>query len=377
MAVQQITLAQAELIGLIVHTCLFGIYIVLFVRTLPFDLGDRSSLRFRDTNKVLFTANCLLFALIFAHWVVQIHRSQKAFIKTAGEPLIEGTIDPATAFYAFPADPLNLLKEALYLTQTFVGDCTMIYRLWVVYNKNFYITILPIMIMIVYLVSAIAVDIALGLTKPGEDIFISTAGRWAIMVFCTTVATNILTTSLIIYRVYTIQKRVHGGRGGNVLSVLHIMIESAFLYTSVSVYLKTRSLVKTPRPRNSPNFYVPSSFHRITAILTLIGYSSKMTWQFITIDMISPIIGISFTLIAVRVNRHNSISDSTAQHSSNVVRITGRGPENRREEIGLGSLGGGGLSVSVSQQITKHSDVSRESIDLDKDVEEQGKTRAF
>ncbi|KAK7453408.1 hypothetical protein VKT23_011673 [Stygiomarasmius scandens] len=313
---EELSLAQAELIGLIVHSCLFGVYVILFAQSLPFAIDDGFTVRFRKTNKFLFTANFLLFLLIFSHWVVQIHRSQKAFIATAGEPG-----DPATIFYAFPADALNLLKESLYLAQTFIGDCTMIYRLWIVYNKNYYITILPTMVMTVYLVSAIAVVIALAKTTPGEDIFVSTAGRWAILVFTTTVATNILTTSLITYRVWRIQKRVHGSSyGGNVLSVLHIMIESASLYT-------------------------------ITALLTLIGYSTKMTWQFITIDMISPIIGISFTLISVRVNRHNSVNDST-QHSSNVVRIR---PDTRREEIGLGSL-----SVTVSQQVTKHTDLEAE-----------------
>jgi len=55
------------------------------------------------------------------HWIVQIHRSQIAFIRTAGE---KG--DPATAYYMFPADPLNLLKETLYLIQTFIANCTMV-----------------------------------------------------------------------------------------------------------------------------------------------------------------------------------------------------------------------------------------------------------
>ncbi|THU84934.1 hypothetical protein K435DRAFT_396032 [Dendrothele bispora CBS 962.96] len=332
---EELSLAQAELIGLIVHSCLFGIYTLLFVQSLPFSMDDNFTFRLRKTNNILFAANFSLFLLIFSHWVVQIHRSQKAFIWTAGEPG-----DPATIFYAFPADPLNLLKESLYLAQTFIGDCTMIYRLWVVYNKNYYITIVPTMVMIVYLVSAIAVVVALARTVPGEDIFISTAGRWAIMVFTTTVATNVLTTSLITYRVWRIQKRVHGSSyGSNVLSVLHIMIESAALYT-------------------------------ITAILTLIGYSTKMTWQFITIDMISPIIGISFTLISVRVNRHNSINEST-QHSSNVVRIR---QDTRREEIGLGNL-----SVTVSQQVTKHTDLEvdypskdEESLDRSQDHMKRG-----
>jgi len=84
---------------------------------------------------------------ILQHWVVQIIRSQRAFIDTAGKPLLEGH-DPATLYYATPQDYMNLLKEALYLTQTFVGDCTMVYRAWIIWNKRFSIIILPAFIMI-------------------------------------------------------------------------------------------------------------------------------------------------------------------------------------------------------------------------------------
>ncbi|KAJ3760399.1 hypothetical protein EV360DRAFT_68708 [Lentinula raphanica] len=137
--------AQAELIGLILHSCLFGFYLFLFFSSLPFDIDAEFNVRPKPYNTVLLTSNALLFMLIFAHWVVQIIRSQRAFIDTVGE-----AGDAASAYYAFPADYMNLLKESLYLAQTFVGDCTMIYRLWIVYNKKIIVTIVPIIIMAVY-----------------------------------------------------------------------------------------------------------------------------------------------------------------------------------------------------------------------------------
>ncbi|THV04189.1 hypothetical protein K435DRAFT_791210 [Dendrothele bispora CBS 962.96] len=302
-----LSVAQAELIGLIVHSCLFGIYIILFAQNLPLAVHSNFVSKIRNTNKFLFTANFLLFIFIFLHWIIQIHRSQKAFISNAGKPG-----DPATVYYAFPADPMNLLKETLYLTQTFIADCTMIYRLWIVYNKKHYVVIGPIMIMMLFVVSAIGAVIALARTTPEENIFVSTAGRWAAMLFPSTVATNILTTSLITYRVWRIHSQVHSmviSSGPNLLSILHIMIESATLYTT-------------------------------TAILLLIGYMAKSTWQFIVIDMISPIIGISFTLMSVRVNRSGSAnaSQNTQVVSHNI----------RTEDIGLGSL-----PVTISQEVTK------------------------
>ncbi|KAJ3719762.1 hypothetical protein EV361DRAFT_945379 [Lentinula raphanica] len=314
-----LSFAQAELIGLILHSCLFGFYLFLFFSSLPFDIDAEFNVRPKPYNTVLLTSNALLFMLIFAHWVVQIIRSQRAFIDTVGE-----AGDAASAYYAFPADYMNLLKESLYLAQTFVGDCTMIYRLWIVYNKKIIVTIVPIIIMAVYATSAIAVVIALGKTTLGENIFISTAGVWAIMVFSTTVATNVLTTTLITARIWSIKRKVRGMalQTSGLASVLHIIIESAALYTT-------------------------------TALLTLIGYSTEQTWQFITIDMISPIIGISFTLISVRVSRSTPSQAAYSTHdtpSSNVVRI--RGVESRREAIGLDTI-----SVNVTQHVSKHTDL--------------------
>ncbi|KAJ3851527.1 hypothetical protein EV368DRAFT_83450 [Lentinula lateritia] len=324
-----LSFAQAELIGLILHSCLFvnakikypktGLYLFLFFSSLPFNIDIEFSVRLKAFNNVLLTSNILLFMLISAHWVVQILRSQRAFIGTVGS-----AGDAASAYYAFPADSMNLLKESLYLAQTFIGDCTMIYRLWIVYNKRMYVVVLPALLMAVYATSAIAVVIALGKTTPGENIFISTAGVWAILVFSTTVATNLLTTSLITVRIWRIKRKVRGVALQTVglASILHIIIESAALYT-------------------------------VTALLTLIGYSTEQLWQFITIDMISPIIGISFTLISVRVSRGTTSQNGYSTHdtpSSNVVRI--RGVESRREAIGLDTI-----SVNVTQHVSKHTDL--------------------
>ncbi|KAE9402953.1 hypothetical protein BT96DRAFT_1017344 [Gymnopus androsaceus JB14] len=312
-----LSFAQAELIGLIVHSCLFGIYLILFFSSLPFDMDDHFRIKLKRYNTVLLTSNLLLFMLISAHWVVQIIRSQRAFIDTAGEPG-----DPASVYYSFPADYMNLLKESLYLMQTFIGDCTMIYRLWIVYNKKVYVISFPVVIITAYATSAIAVVIALGKTTLGENIFISSAGSWAITVFVTTVAQvlNVIITSLISYRIWSVQHQVKGiVQGGGLMSVVHIIIESAALYTT-------------------------------TALLTLIGYSTEQLWQFITIDMISPIIGISFTLISVRVSRgtpsQGGYNSAYEAPSSNVVRI--RGVESRREAIGLETI-----SVNVTQHVTK------------------------
>ncbi|KAJ3992472.1 hypothetical protein F5050DRAFT_1811450 [Lentinula boryana] len=257
-------------------------------------------------NRVLLASNALLFVLIAAHWVVQIIRSQRAFIDTVGD-----VGDAASAYYAFPADYMNLIKE--------------IYRVWIVYDKRHYVIVVPALLMVAYCASAFGALVAFGKTTEGGTIFASSTDAWAITVFVTTVSINIMTTSLIVARVWRIKQKVKGVavQSGGPANVLHVIIESAALYTA-------------------------------TALLTLIGYTTKNNWQFITFDMLSPIIGIAFTLISVRLSHRTQSQagySSTHDHSSlNVVRI--HGVDGHREAIGLETI-----AINVTQHISKHTDL--------------------
>ncbi|KAJ3751539.1 hypothetical protein DFH05DRAFT_1539658 [Lentinula detonsa] len=135
-----------------------------------------------------------------------------------------------------------------------------------------------------------------------------------------------MTTSLIVARVSRIKRKVKGVavQSGGLATVLHVIIESAALYTA-------------------------------TALFTLIGYTTKNNWQFITIDMLSPIIGISFTLISVRLSHRTQSQAGYSMHdhpSLNVVRIHGVDVDGHREAIGLETI-----AINVTQHISKHTDL--------------------
>ncbi|KAJ3779874.1 hypothetical protein GGU10DRAFT_337653, partial [Lentinula aff. detonsa] len=96
-----------------------------------------------------------------------------------------------------------------------------------------------------------------------------------------------------------------------------------------------------------------AALYTATALLTLIGYTTKNNWQFITIDMLSPIIGIAFTLISVRMNHGTQNQGGYSMHdppSLNVVHI--HGVDSHREAIGLDTI-----AINVTQHVSKHSDL--------------------
>ncbi|THV01109.1 hypothetical protein K435DRAFT_854081 [Dendrothele bispora CBS 962.96] len=255
--------------------------------------------------------------------------------------------DTAAASYLNPASPENLLSDALYTAQTLVADCTMvleifmtlfeitesipqIYRLWIVYNQRYYIIILPILVMLVLLVSSVISINVVARTVPGQDIFVPMAQRWALTGFISTVIANVLTTFLITYRVWRTRKQVRA-RGictsyqNSVLSIMHVLIEGAALNTMASLVLS-------------------------------IGYMSGSSWSFIVADIVrwgnslililliwdpkqnSPIIGISFTLIAFRAKHRNSLISDSLRTGSHDVRGSNTGVDSVLAELGLGNI---------------------------------------
>jgi len=256
-----LTLAMSELVGTVLQSVLYGIYFMLFVGSIYIPVVKHHRRSRSPINKVLLTVSILLFLLISAHWGVQIARLVDAFIVHGHDP---------NAYYGDPAQVKNVTKTGLYVAQTFVGDFTMVYRLFIVWGRNYKVIILPCLTSFGLLVAGSGVAYSFAHVTPGEDIFNSMAGRWIVSVFATSLSTNMIVTVLIAYKIWTIQRPVKTTSQRSLMPIMAIFLESAAIYT-------------------------------VCLILTHSAYLGKATFQFITLDITSPAIGISFALIIVRV----------------------------------------------------------------------------
>ncbi|KAF9000324.1 hypothetical protein BDQ17DRAFT_1360043 [Cyathus striatus] len=280
------SIAMAELVGTIIHSTLYGIYVVLFVGSLYIPFRRRSRGRRGvpvPVNKILITVTLTLFVLITIHWIIQLTRLTDAFIFHIND---EGG---PNAYYGYPANIKNVLKTAFYVVQTFVGDFTMVYRLYIVWGREWKVVILPALTSFGLLIAGSGVVYSFDHLTTGENIFVSSTGHWVLTVFATSLATNGIVTVLIAYRIWTIHRQVKAvAQTSSIMRVVHIILESAGMYTLVLV-------------------------------LTLIGYLTKNNYQFTTLDATSPTIGIAFTLIIVRVGLGLS-SDNTTVAAVSTVR---------------------------------------------------------
>lgn len=158
---------------------------------------------------------------IVKHWIIDILRASQAFIDSP-----EGAI----AYYSLVSNRLEAAKDGVYITVTLVADHFMvspstflllllvqssvrqIYRLFVVWNRNWLIVILPILLWIggasayihicspllstnlSVLVSGYTVTHLLLLAGDG-NLFISTLAPWALTFFSMSLGLNVLCTS--------------------------------------------------------------------------------------------------------------------------------------------------------------------------------------
>jgi len=158
-----------------------------------------------------------------------------------------------------------------------LGDGMVIYRVWVVYSRNYWVLILPILSYIGTTVASIMSVVFIGKASGADTPFyLPSLEIWLPAFFALTFATSVLCSLLIAGRLWYIRKRVQIHRTLDTLTtVLRIVIESASIYS-------------------------------LTMLVYLITYTAKSNTSIIFGDMVSPVIGIAFSLITIRV--HNAFN---------------------------------------------------------------------
>jgi len=164
-----------------------------------------------------------------------------------------------------------LIKTSLYLVITILFDAFILYRCFIVWDRNFLVILLPFLVFLADIGTGIAAVQGLsGITK-GNTVFIEKQEKITKSFLSSTVVVNGLCTLLIAYRLYTRQGTMRDSRKAFGLTrEIAIMAESGAIYS-------------------------------ITAILIIATYSSKSNSFNVFLDMASPVIGVAFSLIVIRL----------------------------------------------------------------------------
>ncbi|KAJ6500293.1 hypothetical protein DFH09DRAFT_1336188 [Mycena vulgaris] len=259
-----INLDAACLLGCILESMCYGLFSLMAGFTLTTITAKRPSKR-----PMILIVLVLIWILSTMHWIVNVYRVYQAFIVFP---------DGAIAYY----DTLNLpsytTKNVAYATLTLVADGFASYRCYVVWNRNWYIAAVPVMLFLSTGVAGYGTTYVFTTVQPGNPIFLSTIVPWITSWISLTLSTNVVCTFLIGVRILRSQHALRSvSRVGNdrLSSTLIIIVESAAIYSS-------------------------------TLIALIVSYLCGSNGQYIVIDL-----GITFTMIILRVSLGVSSDGST------------------------------------------------------------------
>ncbi|KAI0655778.1 hypothetical protein C8Q70DRAFT_415098 [Cubamyces menziesii] len=275
-------LARAELIALFMESMLFGAFTVLYAIA-AWILLYREKLRGRSrTNRMLFATSTVMWVLSVAHLAIDVVRAVQGFVVWGARQA-----DGAEAFYNIVSDPTEVAKDVVYITMTLVADSFVSYRLWVVWNRVWWVLIVPVLLLIATAIAGYGACVEVGLTKAGDAIFAGNLKPWIESFFALSLTTNLFATLLIAARIMWSNRRVRRYRpkgvpvAGSHWEVIETMIQSAAIYSA--------------------------------ALISLLGtYLANSNAQYVCLDTIQPLIGIVFTLIIIRVGLGYTVNDSVS-----------------------------------------------------------------
>ncbi|KAI0739673.1 hypothetical protein C8Q80DRAFT_1200135 [Daedaleopsis nitida] len=215
----------------------------------------------------LIVANILLMLTVTAHWVLGI---QRLFIGVVYREGGQAAVD----FYNDLGDKTEVARIAILFLDMLIGDAIITYRTWLVWRRNHWVIIFPIITISALIVCGIGLLHEFGAASPSKSVFITAIGRWVIGFCGASLCTNLYGTIMIAYRIWATNKLMKknllltGGR--DLTSALAIFVESAAMYSAWT-------------------------------IIFVVLYATRSTLQTIGSGCGPTVIGIAFMLITVRV----------------------------------------------------------------------------
>ncbi|EMD33087.1 hypothetical protein CERSUDRAFT_118144 [Gelatoporia subvermispora B] len=287
-----LSIATAKLLEIFFTTIFLGIHLVTFVKSLWIQLVRRRR-RSRKPNWLLVAVTLSMGVIGILDTGISLALSYQVFV-VAG-----GNVSRVTTLSYW----MNLVQIFDVNVQPLIGDAMMINRLWVVYGRDWRISApfvliwlgnLGVVIMVVYL--SIKSHVSSGFN---DSIFTPYLAAMLVL----TVVNNVLTTSLIVYRLWTATRitRTYIVGQHHLRIFARIVIESGLLCT-------------------------------VTALILLGATVSKSNFDYIVGGSLTQLTGIAFNLIIINVasgtaygNDDTSLSDlrtvalGTVQNSSDHI----------------------------------------------------------
>ncbi|KAF5361116.1 hypothetical protein D9758_009084 [Tetrapyrgos nigripes] len=253
----------AAALSLALEWGLYGLSVYMFGSTM------RSLLRTPPVNVKMVAITLVFFTLSTSHAIIDIVRLNQGFVNERnsfpGGP---------NAFFGDATQIFFLIRSSLYVAQTLVADGVVIYRCYSVW-QSYYVIIFPSILWCSVLASGAGALNSLaeaGRANGAAEIF--TFAKWINSFFGSSLATNIISTTLLAYRIWAVNKQTSQFRKddrGPLATVVRVVLDAGILYS-------------------------------VTLIIALITFLTHSNSQFILLDVLMPVMPIAFYMIILRLS---------------------------------------------------------------------------
>ncbi|KAI0833227.1 hypothetical protein BC628DRAFT_1424570 [Trametes gibbosa] len=358
-----LTLDLAAVISTTLEGILYGFSVFMFGVTL-YILKQNSRRLGKQMNWRMVTVSWALLACSTAHMVIDIVRACNGLVSSR-DTFPGGPV----AFFSQPSETTFIAKNIVYVFQTLLGDGVLIYRCYIVWN-SWLIVAFPIVLLIwIGIVSAIAIHASATVPSGTGTIFLTNVAQWITAFYASTLVTNFVVSILLGYKIWISNRRTSHMRQGSLLPVVRVIADAGLLYS-------------------------------VTLTAALACFVEKSNSQYVLLDIITPIISITFYMVIIRVGL---ASAHRSDHSASTIHSTGHSHSHGQpaHSLPLGrSHGGGGahtvltvgemesevlpmgrLQVHITKMHESHHDREHSENDAGSDVDSQaalpGKPRAL
>jgi len=278
-----------------IQSILYGIYFVLFTRTMAV-LLSRKIMR-TEMYRVMIVTAIVMWIIATAHLTVGGVRVVRIF---AQERSPDGSSTTSPSFDRF-STVTGITSVGLNLIQVIVGDGFLLYRMAVVWGRDWRFYVFPLILLVAGMVSVAGVIHELNTASNGA--YLVNTG-WIISFIAMTLSTNIFCTSLIAVKIWKINSLSSQFVAHSLTPVMLVVVESGAIYSCCLIAL-------------------------------LVCYLTGSWGQYLILDSIASIVGCVFSMVIVRLGLGLSRPDGTTLHLHDpaVSSMAWQSPRRRSSEI--------------------------------------------
>ncbi|KAI9461350.1 hypothetical protein HD554DRAFT_2292026 [Boletus coccyginus] len=282
-----IAMDDAAIMSTTLEGILYGFSLLLFIATIWTLTYDRA----------MISVAVVLLVLSTAHMVVDIVRLDEGLVKYR-DTFPGGPV----AFFGDVTQNTFVIKNAIYALQTLVGDGVVIYRCYVVWQSIWIIVLPAVLWCLVAATGVCALYSVSQATSDATNIFAKQTGQWITAFYATTLTINLLSSGLLAYRIWTIERSVSSirvSKKDTMMPVFRVLVDAAILYS-------------------------------VTLFTVLLCFVNANNGQYVVLDMIMPIISIAFYMVLIRV----AMRRRNMEHvSTSLLPIESYGASNGRRRL--------------------------------------------